>query len=76
MNTGQNNESLCDVRTYVTFSHGIFPLYQTLFTLLVFELLHIFLSCRPLHPCRLYVLWGFVVVTTSVTKAAKRKVSH
>lgn len=29
-----------------------------------------------LHPFRLYVLWGFVVVTTSVTKVAKRKVSH
>lgn len=27
-------------------------------------------------PCRLYVLWGFVAVATSVTKAAKRKVSH
>lgn len=34
------------------------------------------LSLSRLYPCRLYVLWGFVVVMTSVTKAAKRKVSH
>lgn len=31
----------------------------------------------PLLPSfRLYVLWGFVAVATSVTKVAKRKVSH
>lgn len=46
------------------------PLQKTLFNLLIFKILSL------LSPRRLYVLWGFVVVTTSVTKAAKRKVSH
>lgn len=42
-----------------------------------FNLLMATMCLTPvLHPFRLYVLWGFVVVTTSVTKVAKRKVSH
>lgn len=59
--------------------HGtIMSFTQDAFSLLIFKVVYCRVSLWPhfLLSVRLYVLWGFVVLATSVTKAAKRKVSH